>query len=146
ADEVGVLGRAFGRMTESLRSIAGVAERIAEGDLRATFQPQSANDALGHALVKMIANLRVQIGGMVEGATVLGSAASDIVLSAAEVAASASESAAAVTETTTTVEEIRQTAQMASQKARMVADTAQKAVQVANSGRKSTDDAVSGMG
>ena len=144
-DEVGMLGRAFGRMTASLRAMVGVAEQIAAGDLRASLQPQSAHDALGHALIKMIANLRVQIGGMVEGASVLGSAASEIVASTAQLASGASESAAAVSETTTTVEEIRQTAQMASQKARNVADTAQKAVAVANSGRKSTEDAAAGM-
>jgi methyl-accepting chemotaxis protein len=145
-DEVGTLGRAFGRMTTSLRGMASVADQIAAGDLRATLQPQSPADVLGHALVKMITNLRKQIGGMVEGAAVLGSAASEIVASTAQLASGASESAAAVSETTTTVEEIRQTSQMASQKSRAVADSAQKAVQISNSGRKSTEEAVAGMG
>jgi methyl-accepting chemotaxis protein len=146
SDEVGTLGRAFGRMINSLRGMAGVADQIAAGDLRATLQPQSSADVLGHALVKMITNLRKQIGGMVEGAAVLGSAASEIVASTAQLASGASESAAAVSETTTTVEEIRQTSQMASQKARTVSDNAQKAVQISQSGRKSTEDAVAGMG
>jgi methyl-accepting chemotaxis protein len=145
-DEVGTLARSFQRMTQSLRSMAGAAERIAGGDLRASLTPQSDQDVVGHAFVKMIENLRAQIGSMVEGATVLGSAASEIVASTSQLAAGASQSAAAVSETTTTVEEIRQTAQMASSKARAVSDTAQKAVLVANSGRKSTDDAASGMG
>jgi methyl-accepting chemotaxis protein len=145
-DEVGTLGRAFGRMTASLRDMAGVADQIATGDLRATLQPQSSADVLGHALAKMIANLRKQIGGMVEGAQVLGSAASEIVASTAQFASGASESAAAVSETTTTVEEIRQTSQMASQKARAVSDNAQKAVQISQNGRKATEDAVAGMG
>jgi len=146
SDEVGMLGRAFSRMTTSLRGMAGVADQIAAGDLRATLQPQSAADVLGHALVKMITNLRKQIGGMVEGAAVLGSAASEIVASTTQLASSASESAAAVSETTTTVEEIRQTSQMASQKARSVSDNAQKAVQISQAGRKSSEDAVAGMG
>jgi methyl-accepting chemotaxis protein len=146
SDEVGTLGRSFDRMIASLRGMAGVADQIAAGDLRAMLQPQSSADVLGHALVKMITNLRKQIGGMVEGAAVLGSAASEIVASTAQLASSASESAAAVSETTTTVEEIRQTSQMASQKARAVSDNAQKAVQISQSGRKSTEDAVAGMG
>jgi methyl-accepting chemotaxis protein len=145
-DEVGALANSFQRMTQSLRSMAGVAEKIAGGDLRASLQPQSANDVLGHAFTKMLSNLRAQIGGMAEGATVLGSAATEIVASTAQFASSASESAAAVSETTTTVEEIRQTAQMASQKARAVSDTAQKAVLVSNGGRKSTEEAAIGMG
>jgi methyl-accepting chemotaxis protein len=144
-DEVGVLMRAFERMTQSLRTMAGGAEQIAAGDLRATLQPQSPNDLLGNAFLRMSSNLRQQIGGIVEAATVLGSAASEIVASTAQLASGASESAAAVSETTTTVEEIRQTTQLASQKAKAVADSAQKAVQVSNSGRKSTEDVTAGM-
>jgi methyl-accepting chemotaxis protein len=144
-DEVGVLARTFERMTRSLRAMAAVAEQIAAGDLRATLQPQSPNDLLGNAFVRMSSNLRQQIGGMVESAAVLGSAASEIVASTAQLASSSSESAAAVSETTTTVEEIRQTAQMASQKAKAVADNSQKAVQISHGGRKSTEDAAAGM-
>jgi methyl-accepting chemotaxis protein len=146
SDEVGMLTRAFERMTRALRAMAGAAEQISAGDLRASVQPQSPSDVLGNAFARMTENLRRQIGGMVEGAAVLGAAASEIVAATAELASGASESAAAVSETTTTVEEIRQTAQLASQKAKVVADGAQKAVQISHNGRKSTDDAAAGMG
>jgi methyl-accepting chemotaxis protein len=146
SDEVGVLARAFERMTKSLRTMAGAAEQIAAGDLRTSLQPQSPEDVLGNAFVRMSDNLRRQIGSMAEGAAVLGSAASEIVASTAQLASGATESAAAVSETTTTVEEIRQTAQLASQKARAVADSAQKAVQISLAGRKATDDVSIGMG
>jgi methyl-accepting chemotaxis protein len=145
-DEVGTLARAFARMTKSLRTMAGAAEQIAAGDLRASLEPQSPEDVLGNAFVRMTTNLRRQIGDMAEGATVLGSAASEIVASTTQLASSATESAAAVSETTTTVEEIRQTAQLASQKARAVADSAQKAAQISLAGRKATDDVATGMG
>jgi methyl-accepting chemotaxis protein len=144
-DEIGVLAQAFERMTRSLRTLAEATERIAAGDLRVGFQPQSPNDQLGNSFVRMTDNLRRQIGGMVEAVAVLGSASSQIVASSAQLASGASESAAAVTETTATVEEVRQTAQLASQKAKVVADTAQKSAQIAQSGRKSTGDVVSGM-
>ena len=144
-DEVGQLAVAFARMTRSLRAIAGTAEQIAAGDLRVTFAPASAQDTLGQSLVKMVANLRTQITSMIEGATVLGSAATEIVASTSQLASGASESAAAVSQTTTTVEEIRQTAQMASQKSRSVAETAQRTVQITNSGRKSTEDVGAAM-
>ena len=146
SDEVGVLMRAFERMTRSLRTMAGAAEQIAAGDLRASLQPQSPGDVLGNAFVRMTDNLRRQIGGILEGTAVLGSAASEIVASTAQLASGASESAAAVSETTTTVEEIRQTAELASQKAKAVADSAQKAVQISHNGRKSTEDVAAGMG
>ena len=145
SDEVGVLARTFDRMTQSLRAMAGAAEQIAAGDLRSTIKPQSPNDVLGNAFARMSENLREQIRGLIEGANVLGSAASEIVASTAQLAASASESAAAVTETTTTVEEVRQTAQVASQKAKLVSDNAQKAAQISLSGRKSTEDVAAGM-
>ena len=144
-DELGVLSRSFDRMVQALRAMANAAEQIAAGDLRGTMTPKSSQDAVGHAFVKMSVNLRSQIGGLLEGATVLGSAASEIVASTSQLAAGASESAAAVSQTTTTVEEIRQTAQMASQKARAVSESAQRAVQVSAGGRKSTEDAAAGM-
>jgi methyl-accepting chemotaxis protein len=145
SDEVGVLARAFDRMARALRAMAGVAEQIATGDLRAKLQPQSSNDLLGNAFAKMIDNLRRQIGSMAEGASVLGSAASEIVASTAQLASGASESAAAVSQTTTTVEEVRQTAQLTSQKVRAVADSAQRAAQISHTGRKSTEEVVTGM-
>jgi len=145
SDEVGVLARTFDRMTQSLRAMAGAAEQIAAGDLLSTIKPQSPNDVLGNAFARMSEDLRAQIRGLIEGANVLGSAASEIVASTSQLAASASESAAAVSETTTTVEEVRQTAQMASQKAKLVSDSAQKAAQFSLSGRKSTEDVGVGM-
>jgi len=134
-DEVGTLARAFGRMIQSLRAMAGAAEQMAGGDLRSTIKPQSSEDVVGHAFARMAENLRGQIRDLIEGANVLGASASEIVASTAQLAASASESAAAVSETTTTVEEVRQTAQVASQKATQVSDSAQKSAQISQGGR-----------
>ncbi len=145
-DEVGALVQTFDRMTQSLRTMAEAAERIASGDLRLTVKPQSPNDALGNAFARMVEDLRSQTRELIEGANVLGAAASEIVASTSQLAASASESAAAVSETTTTVEEVRQTAQVASEKAKLVSDSAQKSVQIAQGGRKSTEDVAAGMG
>jgi len=145
SDEVGVLARTFERMTQSLRAMADAAENIANGDLRNSIKPQSSKDVLGNAFVRMTENLREQIRGLVEGANVLGSAASEIVASTTQLSASASESAAAVSETTTTVEEVRQTAQVASQKAKQVSDSAQKVAQSSQSGYKSIEDVNKGM-
>lgn len=145
ADEVGQLTNAFNRMSQSLRTMAGVAEQIAAGDLRATIQPQSEDDLLGNAFAKMSNNLRDQIRSLLEGANVLSSSAAEIVASTTQLASGASESATAVSETTTTVEEVRQTAQLSSEKARGVSDAAQRAAQTSQSGRKSTEDVSTGM-
>ena len=79
ATDYGVLARSFDRMTESLRTMAAAAERIAAGDLRSTITPQSPNDVLGNAFARMVENLREQTRQLVEGANVLGAAASEIV-------------------------------------------------------------------
>ncbi len=145
SDEVGVLAGAFDRMAQSLRVMAGTAEQIATGDLRTRVTPQSARDVLGNSFARMVADLRQQIQGLVEGANVLGSAAGEIVASTAQLASGAAQSATAVSETTTTVEEVRQTAQLSAQKAKGVSDSAQKTAQISLSGRKSVEDAVAGM-
>lgn len=144
-DEIGVLAQALQRMTQSLRDAARTAELIAKGDLRTTVQAQSADDVLGTVFARMSTDLRTQARGMVEAVAVLSAAASEIVASSSQLAASASQSAAAVSETTSTVEEVRHTAQLASQKARVVSDTSQRAQQVANDGRRSTQDVETGM-
>ncbi len=144
-DEIGMLARAFERMTGSLRAIAAAAEQIAVGDLRATVKPQSPEDVLGNAFARMAEDRRHRIRELHDGANVLGAAVSEIVASTTQLAASASESAAAVSETTATVEEVRQTAQLASQKAKLVSDNAQQAARIAQGGRKSIEDVVAGM-
>lgn len=145
SDEIGVLERALERMTHSLKAIAGKAEQIAQGDLRGAVEPQSSVDVLGNAFARMSGDLRAQIRELIEAASVLSSAATEIVTSSSQLAANATQSAAAVSETTTTVEEVRQTAQLASQKARQVSDSAQKAVQISEGGRRSTQDMEAGM-
>jgi methyl-accepting chemotaxis protein len=145
SDEIGLFARTFDRMTQSLRTMAGAAEQIAAGDLRATITPQSANDVLGNSFARMIDNLREQTRQLLEGANVLGAAATEIVASTTQLASTATESATAVSETTTTVEEVRQTAQVTSQKAKNVSESAKKTVQISGSGRKSTEDVAMGM-
>lgn len=145
SDEVGVLARAFVRMTHALNRMAGTAEQIAAGDLRAGVEPQSPNDVLGHAFARMTADLREQMRQLVEGASIVASSASQIVASTAQLAAGASQSAAAVSQTTTTVEEVRQTAQLASRKAEQVSESSQHAAQSAHGGQQATDDVAAGM-
>jgi len=145
SDEVGELARTFEHMTQSLRTMADAAKKIANGDLRTIIQPQSPEDILGNAFARMAESLREQIRELLDGANVLGSAASEIVASTTQLSASASESAVAVNETTTTVEEVRQTAQMASQKAKQVSDSVQQVAQSSQNGTKSIADVSKGM-
>ena len=124
-----------------LKAMAGAAERIANGDLTVQVATETRRDEVGtlaRSFSKMVANLQQVNRNITEGVNVLTTSSSQISASTTELAASSTQTATAVAETTTTVEEIRQTSQLASQKARQVAETAQHAVNVAQSGRKST--------
>src|SRR6266436_6173807 len=92
-DEVGLLTQAFARMTDSLNGMAGVAGKIAAGDLRVKVQPQSDKDVLGNAFSSMVENLRRLTADITEGVNVLGSSANEIVTATTQLAASAKKAA-----------------------------------------------------
>lgn len=144
--EKDVMGNALANMGNNLNTVASLAKRIAAGDLTVTITPQSEKDVMGNALAAMGASLRDITREIIEGINVLTSSSSEIMASTSQIAAGATETAAAVSETTSTVVEVKQTAQVSSQKARNVADTAQKAVQAAQIGRRSVDESIAGMG
>jgi methyl-accepting chemotaxis protein len=56
-DEIGQLSGAFSAMVQRFRDVTGYAEQLAGGDLSIDVRPLSANDAMGHSLVKMVGNL-----------------------------------------------------------------------------------------
>lgn len=144
-DEIGILAATFALMTGSLRQMAGVAERISAGDLTVEVKPKSDEDVLGKAFAIMIENLRRVTANIQESIGILSSSAQQIVATTTQVASAATETAAAVTETTATVEEVKQTAQLATQKAKFVSESAQRAAQVSESGRKSVAESIDVM-
>ena len=144
-DEVGILAATFAEMTRSLGQMARVAQQISSGDLTVEVKPKSDKDILAKAFAAMVANLRRVTGEMQESIGVLSSSAQQIVATTTQVAAAATETAAAVTETTTTVEEVKQTAQLATQKAKYVSESAQRAAQVSENGKKSALESIAAM-
>ncbi|MDD5105238.1 MAG: methyl-accepting chemotaxis protein [Desulfuromonadaceae bacterium] len=145
-DEVGLLIQMFRRMVDNIKGYALTTGQIAAGNLISTVAPQSEKDVMGNALATMGSNLREITREIIEGVNVLASSSSEIMASTNQVASGATETAAAVSETTSTVEEVKQTAMVSSQKARNVADAAQKAVLVAQVGRRSVEESIVGMG
>ncbi|GAM10258.1 putative sensory transducer protein [Geobacter sp. OR-1] len=145
-DEVGQLTASFSRMVASLLETASITKRIAARDLTVTVTPQSEQDVMGNALATMANSLREITREIIEGVNVLASSSSEIMASTNQVASGATETAAAVSETTSTVEEVKQTTQVASAKARDVSEVAQKAVLAAQTGRRSVDESIAGMG
>jgi methyl-accepting chemotaxis protein len=104
-DEVGQMAQAFGRMIEYLKAMAGVAGKVAEGDLTETVTPKSEKDMLGVAFAGMVANLRQQIGAVSDNA-------SNVSAAAQQLTTTAEQSGQATAQISTTVQQVaRGTAQ-----------------------------------
>ncbi|ABC76570.1 methyl-accepting chemotaxis protein [Syntrophus aciditrophicus] len=144
-DEIGMLARAFMKMTQSLQEKAGVLQQIAAGNLTVEMKTPSDRDVMGKAFAAMISALRAEMQSIREAVNVIASSATQISASTTELASAASQTASAVSETTSTVEEVKQTAHLSTQKATHVFDSAQKATEVSQQGRKAIDLAVEGM-
>jgi methyl-accepting chemotaxis protein len=139
------LGNTFAAMVSSLRSKADVARRIANGDLTVQIPTPSEQDVLGQAFSAMVENLRSINRELVEGVSVLTASTNAIMTGTAQIAAGATENATVVAQTVSTVEEMKQTVQLSSQKAKHVADAAQNAVAISQTGRQSVEDVIEGM-
>lgn len=123
-------------------------EQASKGDLSADNPIKNRSDdigALAKSIEDMVDGTKTHIGLMLNGVNVLSSAAAEISSVVADLSQSASMTASAITETTTTVEEMKQAAKVSSDKARSVAETSQDAVQIAESGRKATEETVRRM-
>ncbi len=58
SDEIGILAAAFHEMGDALQRKAEAAQEIATGNLSVSVEVASDEDALGHAMVEMVASLR----------------------------------------------------------------------------------------
>jgi methyl-accepting chemotaxis protein len=131
-----------------LRTVSGVAERVAAGDLTINVPASERSDEVGalmRAFGAMLDGLRRMTRDLHEGVNVLSSASAEILATTTQVASGSAETATAVSQTTATVEEVKQTAQVASQKAKYVSESAQKASQVSQAGRRSVEESIQGM-
>jgi len=96
-DELGEMAAAFQRTIAYMREMAGVADRMAHGDLTANVQPKSDKDVLGVAFSQMVVNLRQLVGQVQQSAEDLG-ATSQQLSAAAEQAGGATEQVASTTQ------------------------------------------------
>ncbi|MFN8458013.1 MAG: methyl-accepting chemotaxis protein [Anaerolineae bacterium] len=87
-DELGITGKSLKQAEEYLTEMAGLAGKIALGDLTVEVQPKCATDELGQAFAQMAANLRHIVGQVSESALSVG-AASEQMASAANQAGQA---------------------------------------------------------
>ena len=122
-DEIGQMADNFHRMTSYLQEIAGVAQKMARGDLRDTVTPISERDVLGNAFAKMTVNLRELVHQVSDNAASLsaasaqlanaanqtGQAANQIATTIQQVAYGTNQQTEAINRTASTVEQISKT-------------------------------------
>ena len=134
-DEIGVLSRAFDRMIMSLREQVLLVQDIADGDLRGSIKPQSANDDMGNALVEMVAHLSGLVSEVHKSGIQVNTSATQISATAREQHATASEIAATTTEIGATSKEISATSKEMVRTMTEVANAAEESATLAGSGQ-----------
>lgn len=95
-DEIGQMATAFTRLIAYLQNMAGVAEKMSNGDLTEDVTPKSDKDVLGNVFVRMVANLRNLVGQVAESANGLGAASGQLAASANQAGQATSQIAATI--------------------------------------------------
>jgi methyl-accepting chemotaxis protein len=144
-DELGQMIMAMNRMVESLQGSAGVATKISEGDL--TVQPRalSDKDALGHALIQMVTNLREIVGNVAAAATNVATGSEELSATAQQLSQGATEQAAAAEESTSSMEEMSSSVQQNADNARQTDKIASKAAEDTRTGGEAVACTVQAM-
>lgn len=131
-----------------LIELTDLASKISSGNLKIDFEGINRKDEIGKlsmAFSQMVKYLRQFINEINEGVNTLASASSQILAATTQVATGTAETATAISETSTTVEEVQQASKQASLIAKNVSDSAQRVVQVSQSGKKAVDETINGM-
>jgi methyl-accepting chemotaxis protein/ABC-type phosphate transport system substrate-binding protein len=136
------------KVAKPIGDIAQATVKLSKGDLTTEFPSIDAKDelgVLGQAIELVAENLRDQTHRILDGVDVLGKSSSEIFIAVSQVAATASQSSEAVSESTQAMNELGEAAKVSSEKARKVADAAQQAVVVSQSGREFTEGTIKRM-
>jgi methyl-accepting chemotaxis protein len=134
-DELGRVAAAFGAAGAYVRTLAGHAERVAEGDLTVAVVPRGERDVLGRSFARMVDATRTVVTGVSGSAAVVGGAS-------IEVARGAGEAGDAVAQVATAMGEL---AHGAERQVQLIAEASARtdaAVAAAERSRERADDTV----
>lgn len=145
SDEVGQLVRALADVTRYLQEMADIADNIAEGDLRRSPRPRSAEDRFGLAFGEMTQRLagvsrelKIQAAGMSAAARQVSSAAGDLSGGTSDVASS-------VEETLSSLEQMRASIAANAGNSLQMEDMARRASSDAEESGRSVEGTVAAM-
>jgi methyl-accepting chemotaxis protein len=146
-DEIGAIGKSFGNVMSYFSEMAGVAQKLADGDLTVDVQPRSESDVLGHAFKEMINDLRRLIGDLktnteglrnassqlAEAAEQSGQVSAQITATIQQIAQGISQQSESTNKTAASVEEMNRAIEGVAKGAQEQADAISKASQVTES-------------
>jgi len=144
-DEIGNLWGAFIKMTDSLKEIAEVVDKVSAGNLHINAVPKSSKDVLTISVNTMVEKLRQITTSLKEIISTLGSSSSQIFASTAQLASSSTETATAIGETTSTVEEVKRASELSNNKSKEVFDVSNKANDYSELGERSIEETRAGI-
>ena len=146
SDELGELSRSINGTYVYLQEMAGVAQNLAGGDLRARVAPRSDHDTFGKAFVAMIEKLSQVIGEVRSGANALAGASAQVSASSQTLSQGTSEQAASVEETTSSLEQMSASIQQNAENGRQTEQMAVKGARDAEEGGKAVAETIEAMG
>ncbi|MGR9374261.1 methyl-accepting chemotaxis protein [Rhizobium leguminosarum] len=130
-DEIKDLVNTINVMTDNLRSTAGIANQIANGDLTVSPKPLSEKDTLGIALEQMVERLRGVVSDAAAAAENVSAGSQELSSSSEQVSQGATEQAASAEEASASMEEmaanIKQNADNAAQTEKIARQSAKDA-------------------
>ncbi|MFN8458015.1 MAG: MCP four helix bundle domain-containing protein [Anaerolineae bacterium] len=100
-DELGITGKSLTQTGDYLQEMAGLADKIAAGDLTVEVVPKGETDELGHSFAQMVANLRSIVGEV-------SSNASSVSVAATQLAQAAEQAGEATAQIATTIQQVAQ--------------------------------------
>ena len=131
-DEIKDLIETINLMTDNLRTTAGLADQIANGDLTVTPKPLSEKDTLGIALLRMVEKLRDVIADAITSANNVSAGSQEMSATAEQLSQGATEQASSTEEASASMEEMAAT----------IKQSADNAAQTEKIARQSASDAI----
>jgi methyl-accepting chemotaxis protein len=144
-DELGMMLEALNSMTKNLKSAAGIAVSISEGDLTVEATPLSDRDVLGQAQKSMLENLRRTVIEVAEVAANVASGSEEMSATAQQLSQGASEQAASAEECTASMEEMGASVQQNADNAKQTDKLATKAAEDGVSSGAAVEETVRAM-
>lgn len=141
-DELGLLGNAITDIEEYFSEMADTATQISEGNLTVSVTPRSEKDVFGNAFVRMIANLREQIGALANASENLGNSSNELAVVSNQAGQATSQIAATIQQvasgTTQQSQSVSQTASSVDQMTRTIEGVASGAQDQAQAAAKAS--------